>query len=78
VLKEQGSSHSGIAGVHVNGRPVLCGAKKDFSEPAILEAAGAGRIPDATVFEIEQFMPAPVWKTQASRPDLTRGFSGGH
>jgi hypothetical protein len=39
---------------------VLCGAKEDFSEPPIIKATDASRIPDATVLEIEQFMCAPV------------------
>jgi hypothetical protein len=60
VLEKQGSSYRGITGVQVNGRPVLCSAQEDFSELAILEAAGPGRIPDATVLEIEQLVTTPV------------------
>jgi hypothetical protein len=65
VLEKQGSSHSGIAGVHVNGCPVLCGAQEDFSEPAILEPTGPGRIPDAAVLEIEQLVATTVRKALA-------------
>jgi hypothetical protein len=57
VREKQGSGHRGIADVHVNGRPVLCSVQEDFSsEPAILEAVNAGRVPDATV----QLMAAPI------------------
>jgi hypothetical protein len=52
VLEKQGSGHSGITGVHVHGRPVLCGRQEDFSEAAILKAAGAGRVPDAAVLKV--------------------------
>ena len=66
MLEKQRSGHSGIAGVQINGCPVLCGAKEDFSESPIIKATDASRIPDATVLEIEQFMRAPVWEALAS------------
>src|SRR5262249_19036910 len=62
AMLEKRRSHSGIAGVHVNGSAVLCGAKEDFSEPITLEASSPRRIRDAAVLEIEQLMTAPVWK----------------
>jgi hypothetical protein len=62
-LEKQGSGHSGIAGVHINGSAVLCGAKEDFSEPTVLEPASAGRVPDAAMLEIEQLVSTTVRKT---------------
>jgi hypothetical protein len=53
VLEKQGGRHSGIAGVYVNSCPVLGRVQKDFSKPAILEPASAGRISDAAVLKIE-------------------------
>jgi hypothetical protein len=53
MLEKEGHSHSSIAGVHINGGPVLCGVQEDFGYSAILKAADTGRIPNARVFEIE-------------------------
>jgi hypothetical protein len=65
VLEKQGSGHSGIAGVHINGSAVLCGAKEDFSEPAIHEPASAGRVPDAAVLKVDKLVPATIWEALA-------------
>jgi hypothetical protein len=53
VLEKQGNGYSGITGVHVKGRPALCGRQEDFGQPSIIKATDAGRIPDATVLKID-------------------------
>ena len=62
VLEKQRSGHGGIAGVHVNGCPVLCGVQKDFCKRTIFEPADAERVADPAVLEVQQFMTAPVWE----------------
>jgi hypothetical protein len=67
VLEQQGGRDSSIPRVHVHGGPLLCGSQEDFSETAILKPAGPGRIPDATVLEIEHLVLAPVWEMLSLR-----------
>jgi hypothetical protein len=79
VLEKQGSSHSGIAGVHVNGCSVLCSGQEDFGEAAILKPARPGRIPDAAVLEFEQFMTASIREVPTQLPrEFGRSLWSGH
>jgi hypothetical protein len=60
VLEKERGGDGSVPRVHVNGGPVLGGRQEDFGEAAIVKAAGAGRIPDATVLKIKQFVAAAV------------------
>jgi hypothetical protein len=62
VLEQEGGSHPGITRVHVNGSAMPPGIEKYFSEPAILKAAGASRIPDAGVLKLDKLVLASVRK----------------
>jgi hypothetical protein len=60
VLEQQGSRDRRIAGVGINGRPVLRGVQEDFGELAILEPANASGVPNAAMLEVDQLVPASV------------------
>jgi hypothetical protein len=62
VLEKQGSGHSGIAGVHVNGSAMLPSIEKYFSEVAVLKSTGASRKPDASVLKFDKLVLASVRK----------------
>src|SRR5262249_20106546 len=65
VLQQQGGRHRRVAGVCVNGCPVLAGSEEDLSEGAVLEPADAGRIPDPFVLEGQELVSAAVWELLA-------------
>jgi hypothetical protein len=51
MLEKQGNGHSGIASVHVKGRPALGDIQKNFSQGTVGKATDPCRIPDPFVLE---------------------------
>ena len=51
MLEKQGNGHSGIASVHVKGRPALGDIQKNFSQGTVGKATDPCRMPDPFVLE---------------------------
>ena len=65
MLEKQGNGHSGIASVHVKGRPALGGVQEYFTNAAVGEAANPGRISDPVVPDVRELMCTTVGETLA-------------
>ena len=54
MLQKEGGGYSRVARVGIEAGAVLSGIQENFRQPAVLEAADAGRVADAAVLEVER------------------------